>query len=293
MFNALSPTYKGIILALSGYTAFAIADICAKWLAQYYSIYQIIHIEGLVSLVILLALSKRLGGSGDFIKNRANWKIHAMRGALNFILLALLTYCYKMFPLADVYTLLFTKPFFATLLALWFFGDKASKSQWLAMTAGFAGVVIAMRPGTGTFDPLMLLPLGLTVLIAFLFVSARFLNKPSLFSLGFAPVIGTVILSAPFVALTFKIPELTHIPVFLLLGTCACVGILAISNAFRTAAASVVSPFLYIEMLWALVFGYILFNDTPDAWMLTGAAVIIASGIYLIESERRAPPRNP
>ena len=190
-------------------------------------------------------------------------------------------------PLADVYTMIFTKPFMVTLLAFWFFREVASKSQWLAIVAGFIGVIIAMRPGTEVFNPMLFLPLLATVMIALLFFTARFLDKPSAFSAGFFPTLGVAVLAFPLMIGDFVVPEASHMAVFVLLGMMAALGMTAVSLSFRIAASSVVAPFLYIEMLWALVFGWLIFGDVPDVWMLVGAGIIILSGIYLLLSERR------
>lgn len=287
MFNALSPVFKGILLALAGYTAFAVADICAKWLMQHYSIAQVICLENILAVILLLAMAPLLGGhKGTFA--RRNLKVNLGRAGLNFCLALVLNYCYKAFPLADVYTMLFTKPFLVTLLALWFFHERASKQQWLAICAGFTGVVIAMRPGTEGFNPMLFMALISAFLIALLFFSTRFLDKPSTFSIGFFPTLGVAVCSLPLMLMDFTIPDPAHLFIFLLFGATAAIGMTAVSLAFRLAPASVVSPVLYVEMLWALIFGWIIFGDVPNEWMLAGAAIIILSGIYLVENERRA-----
>lgn len=286
MFSSLSPTYKGILLALIGYSAFAVADICAKWLMQHYTVSQVICIENILAVTLLVILAPLLGGlKGTF--DRKNLKINLCRAALNFTLAMILNYSYKIFPLADVYTMIFTKPFMVTLLAFWFFREVASKAQWLAIVAGFIGVMIAMRPGTEVFDPMLFLPLLATVMIALLFFTARFLDKPSAFSAGFFPTLGVAVLAFPLMITDFVMPEISHMAVFVLLGMMAALGMTAVSLSFRIAASSVVAPFLYIEMLWALVFGWLIFGDVPDVWMLVGAGIIILSGIYLLLSERR------
>lgn len=286
MFSALSPTYKGILLALTGYSAFAVADICAKWLMQYYTVSQVICVENVLAVILLIILSPLLGGmKGTF--RRKNLKINLFRAALNFTLAMILNYSYKIFPLADVYTMIFTKPFMIALLAFWFFRERASRTQWLAIIAGFTGVMIAMRPGTEGFDPMLFLPLTATAMIALLFFTARFLDRPSAFSAGFFPTLGVAVLAFPLMAADFIVPEIGHMAVFVLIGVAAAVGMTAVSLAFRIAASSVVAPFLYIEMLWALVFGWLIFGDVPDFWMLVGAGIIILSGIYLLLSERR------
>jgi drug/metabolite transporter (DMT)-like permease len=288
MFSALSPAYKGILLALVGYSAFSVADACAKWLSDFYSIYQIVAFENLLAVVLLLACAPFLGGTRDLLSNRKNWKIHLFRAVLNFGVAVLLTYCYKKFPIANVYTMIFTKPFFAALLAMWFFSEMVSPARWIAIVVGFAGVLLAMQPGTHNFEPFLIIPFAGAGLIALLFVSARMLENPTIFSVGVPPLLGAGLLSIPFTIMHFDMPMVEHLPVFVLIGVAACLGITCVSLAFRVAAAAVVAPFLYVEMIWALLFGWLIFDDRPDAWMLAGAAIIILSGIYLIESERRS-----
>ena len=261
-------------------------DICAKWLMKYYSVYQVICIENILAVILLVLFSPLLGGTGGIFE-RKNLKINLFRAGLNFCLAALLNYCYKVFPLADVYTMIFTKPFFSALLALWLFNERSSKKQCLAIIAGFTGVIIAMRPGMAGFNPMLLLPFGTAALIATLFLSTRLLDKPSPFIAGFFPTLGVALLSMPPMLLTFKMPELVHFPLFILIGFVAAIGMTTVSLAFRTAAASTVSPFVYIEMVWGLLFGWLIFGDVADGWMLAGAAIIIASGFYLFEAERR------
>lgn len=286
MFSGLSPTYKGILLALGGYTAFAVADICAKWLSAHYSIYQVICFENGLACALLLLFAPFLGGMKDLV-DRKNLKIHVFRAFINFVIAVLLTYCYQRFALADVYTLIFSKPFFMALLALWLFREPVTQCRWIAIAAGFAGVLMAMRPGAADFDPVLIVALGGTILVAVLYISGRYLGNASPFSVGFPPLLGAALLSAPFALADFKIPEMTHLPVFILMGATIGLGLVAVSQAYRIAAAAAVAPLLYIEMIWALLFGWLIFGDMPDGWMLAGAAIIILSGIYLLQAERK------
>lgn len=285
MFKHISPVYKGILLSLFGYTAFSFSDVCTKFLVSYYPIYQVITIDNTVAALFLLLISAKLGGMGDIFK-KENLKIHGLRTLLNLFINVLLAHSLFHFSLAAVYTMVFTKPFFAALLALPLYGEKITGTRMLAIVLGFAGVVIAMKPGTG-FDPVMILPIFIAIMAALMFVCARSLDNPSLFSLGFIPMIGISIALAPFTASSFVMPSFDHIIVFILGGICMATALVCVSLAFRTAAASAVAPFMYVEMVWALIFGLLIFNDWPDVWMLVGAFVIIASGIYLVETERR------
>ncbi len=273
-----------------GYTAFAITDICAKWLSAEYSVYQIIVAQNGIACVLLVAFSPFLGGMRCLL-NRRNWRVNAFRAGINVLIAIILTYSYKHFALADVYTLIFTLPFMTALLSLWFFREPVTRCRWIAIGTGFTGVLIAMRPGAADFNPEIIIVLAGTVLVALLYTSTRFLHDPSAFCVGFVPAFGAAAFCLPLAATDFEIPDMTHLPIFLLMGAMIGFGITAVSLAFRIAPAAVVAPFLYIEMLWALGSGWLLFGDKPDVWMLAGAAIIILSGIYLLRAEwKNAPP---
>jgi drug/metabolite transporter (DMT)-like permease len=286
MFKHSSPVYRGIALALTGYTAFAFSDTCTKVLLGRYNIYQVITIDNVIAALLLLAIAPRLGGTKDLWK-RKNLKIHGLRTLLNLAINITLAFCFMHFSLATVYTMVFTKPFFAALLAMPLYGEMLNRSRLTAILLGFAGVLITLRPGTEGFNPMMVLPLLVALAAALMFVCARSLKNPSLFSLGFIPMIGVSIFTAPLMMPHFIMPPLADLPIFALSGFCMGAGLMCVSLAFRTTAASVVAPFMYTEMVWALIFGLLIFGDWPNIWMLAGAFVIIASGVYLVETERR------
>ena len=287
MFNHVSPNYKGIVLGLIGYTAFSGSDICIKWLTQHYSVYQVISTNNSIGALILLAFSAFLGGYHD-LWERKNFKIHALRALVNLGVSFLAVTSLSMFPLADVYVLLFTVPFFSALLVIPLYGERLTPTRFLAIAIGFVGVVIAMRPGQGEFDPLMIMPLVAAVLIAVLFIIGRSLHAPSSFSLGFVPMAVAGLAFAPLMLMNFTWPALAHMPVFILAGSFGVVGFVCVSQAFRMAPAAVVAPFFYTEMIWGVIFGYLIFSDVPDIFVLGGAAVVIASGLYVVETERRS-----
>jgi drug/metabolite transporter (DMT)-like permease len=287
MFKQINPVYKGILLALFGYTAFSFSDTCTKFLVSHYPIYQVITIDNAVAALFLLAISAKLGGFGNTFK-KENLRVHGLRTMLNLGVNILLAYCLFRLPLANVYTMVFTKPFFAALLALPLYAERITPTRLVAIIIGFAGVVIAIKPGAEGFDPFMMLPLFIALMSALMFICARSLHQPSLFSLGFIPMIGVSLILSPIAATNFVMPAVDHMLIFVLGGICMGAALVCVSLAFRTAAASVVAPFMYVEMVWALIFGLIIFKDWPDIWMLAGAFVIIASGVYLVETERRS-----
>lgn len=271
------------MLALAGYTGFAMSDTCAKWLTQHYSVYQVIAMDTGVATLILLALAPWLGGWAS-LSTKKDAKIHALRAGLNLAVNILIVYCFSIMPLASVYTLIFTKPFFAALLAIPLYKQSVTGSRWAAIIIGFIGVLIALRPDAG-FDLNMLLPLALAAIIALMFTVSRSLEGASIFSLGFLPMAVSAAVTFLLAIPSLETPALLHWIPACLSGIFITVGIICVSLAFRMAAAAAVSPLLYTEMIWAILFGYLIFGDVADGWMLAGAAVIIASGIYLLVSE--------
>jgi len=287
MFTNLNNTQKGMLLALIGYTSFAFADVAAKWLTNDYAVFQVTGIITGVSSAFFLVFSSKLGGFKSILSTKQP-KIHYIRAVLNFIVAILAVYSFSLLPLASVYTILFSMPFFATLLAIPFYGEVVQKHRWIAIILGFIGVLAAFRPWAQDFNVLLLVPLFTAVCIACLFLISRSLKEATLLELGFFPAFGCFVLVTPLMAWFFKMPELADLPIFLIAGIGATLGIMCVSKAFYIAQASVVSPFVYTQIIWGILFGYFVFGDVPDYWMLIGASIIIVSGLYLVHSERRS-----
>lgn len=291
MINALSPQHKAILFALIGFSCFSFSDTGAKFLTHSYSTYQTIAAIQLCSLVLLLLAAPKLGGLRTLIDTtaRKDAKIHLLRTLLNAGLTLLLVYAFTQLPLTSIYTAIFAKPYIAALLAIPLLGQALGPSRIIAITIGFTGVLIAFRPWEKTLPAATSLTLiALPAMIALLFLSARLLKTQNLFPVAFWPVAGTTAITIPLaLILDPSTLALTDLPLFFITGAFSISGILLVSRAFQIGDAAAVSPMVYIEMLWAILLGYIIFKDTPSPAMLLGSAIIIASGIYLLLTERR------
>lgn len=287
MFNHLSLSQKGMLLALAGFTSYAFSDVCAKWLAQSYSIYQTIAFNNLFACIFLLLALPWLGGVKALFSIRHK-RIHFLRALLNISISVLIMQAFVRLPIADVYTFIFAMPFYAALLAIPLYKERVIRNRWIAIIIGFGGVLLALQPGGQSFDANLLWPLACGVVIAFMFTVSKSMQNESLFAIGFWPVAANVAFAG---AMTLWGGEFAPIAgrelmIFAVNGALIASGIVCVSNAFRIAPAAAVSPFLYTEMIWALVFGYLIFGDVPNGIMLSGAGIIVLSGIYLIETER-------
>lgn len=282
----LSPIPKAMILAFIGFTAFAFADTCVKYLTQHYDIFVIIGIENFIAGLMLLACAPLLGGFKSLVV-KSHAKIHAIRIIFNFIIAIVIMKSFSLLPLADVYTMIFVNPLIAALIAIPLFGEQVTRHRWIAIFVGFAGVLIAFRPGSESFDANVIYPLIGSFFIACLFLSSRKIPDASPLALGFYPLFGTAVLVTPFMIENFELIRLEHMGVLLFASSMVCVGMVCCSLAFRMAPSSAVSPLMYTEIIWGVLFGYLIFTDLPDSMMLTGAFIIILSGLYLVHHERK------
>lgn len=289
--NRLNPTQKGIFCAFIGFTAFSFADINAKWLTGHYSIFQVLFMDHAIASLALLALTPWFGGFKALLRTQKA-KIHALRCLINIVLTMLLVYSFSILPLADIYTFIFAMPFFAALLGIVLYKEIPKKAEWIAIILGFIGVLLALQPGTSGFDPRLLWSVLCGVLVALLFGLSRSLQGENVISLGVWTLIGTVIVNGIITALNFTPIPPAHLGIFLMAGLFLAAGMIFTSLGFRMAPAAAVSPILYTEMIWALIFGLIIFGDIPGPWTMLGAAIIIGSGLYLIMAERRNGKNN-
>ena len=282
-----------MILALSGFTGYAMSDVCAKWLAQDVSIYQTIFMNNGAACIFLLLALPKLGGVKALTSIKYK-RLHFLRAILNILISFTIMQAFIRLPIADTYTFIFAMPFYASILAIFLYKERIVKSRWIAIIIGFGGVILALQPGGESFNIDHSWAITSSILIALMFTVSKSMQGESLFALGFWPVAANVCVCAIIVSIQgFEPISAVNIFVSLINGVFIAVGIVCVSNAFRIAPAAAVSPFLYTEMIWAILFGYFIFGDVPNGIMLAGAAVIILAGLYLIASERRRKKAEP
>jgi len=186
-------------------------------------------------------------------------------------------------PLADAITIAFVAPLMITAAAAFFLKERVTVAQWVAILVGFGGVLIVIRPGTSIFDAASLVPLGAAVCVALYQTLTRPISQAvtPVSMLYTATLVGLIVsaLALPFVWETPDLRQITY------LGAAACLGAAAhflLIRAYHAAPASLVAPFAYTEIVWSSAIGFAVFGDIPDSATLIGAAVLIASGLYLL-----------
>jgi drug/metabolite transporter (DMT)-like permease len=197
-------------------------------------------------------------------------------------------------PLADCIAIHFVAPVLITALAAPLLGEQVGVRRWLGVAAGFLGVLIVIRPGTGALSWAALFPLASAVCSAVYQVVTRMVGNAdaTMTSLAYTALAGTVVANGllPFV---WVVPDVEG---WVLMGAVGVLGAMTHYGqirAYGVAAAAAVAPYLYTGLIWAAAFGYLFFGELPDRWTVLGALVITASGLYVFHRERRAAASRP
>ncbi len=193
-------------------------------------------------------------------------------------------------PLAEANAISFTTPIIIVLLSYPVLGERVGPRRWLGVACGFLGALIIIRPGSGVMDLAAGFMVACSLCNAGYHLTTRKLGNRDdpLTTLFYTAVVGTL---ASSVAAPFVWTEIDGQGwlLLVLIGAFACIGHFTLIKAYRAAPVAAVAPFSYTTLLWAVVFGVLIFGDVPDdPWTLAGASIIVASGLYIWYRERRA-----
>jgi drug/metabolite transporter (DMT)-like permease len=186
-------------------------------------------------------------------------------------------------------TIVFLAPLMVALLAGPLLGEWVGRRRMFAIMIGFLGVLVAIRPGVGTFHPSVLYSFGAMLAYAFFMLLTRHMAKfdPPLVTLFYSMFVGTFC-GIPFAIADWQTPpDILAWVLLCSLGILGGLGHWMFLHAYRLAPASAIAPFLYMQLLSMVALGYVVFGDLPDLWTLAGATLIVGSGVYLVHRERK------
>ena len=289
-----------------GVFVFSIQDAILKGLSGDHAVTLAIVIRSIVGLPILLVMVHFESGLKRLFS--PNWKLLVLRGVI--LLTAYTTYymAFPALPLAEAIALFFISPIFVTILASLFLNEKVSPKAWLAVIAGFIGVLIILQPGSGLFEPAALLSLfsaasyGFSMILvrkygaeepstvmAF-YVNSVYLVGASLIAAGFsfAGLKGFGHPSLDFLVRPWAMPDLRDLALMGLCGVIAAVAMSLLTHAYRMAKANLVTVFEYTGMIWVPLWGYLFFAEVPRLTTFIGTAIIIAAGIFAVRAAKPA-----
>lgn len=240
-----------------------------------------------VHLVLVLLLLRAWQNPALFRVDSLFWQV--VRGGLLFGSTLFNFLALRTLQLAETVSIAFFAPMVITALAGPLLGERAGWRRWSAIFFGFIGVLVITRPGFGTFSLGHLFALGsMTCYSLYVILTRRMSATESAESLIFYSALTPVILMFPAVPVYGSLPaDPMQWAALLSLGFFGGLGHWLLILAYRQAATYALAPYPYLQMVWMIAFGYLFFGDLPDAWTLCGAALIVASGLYIVHREHR------
>lgn len=275
----------GIIFAILAYLSFSLLDTIQKTLIIYYSVFQLLFIKYCFTLCLSFIESRRKKNYKFFITN--NLKLQILRSFLSILESACFVLAFRYLSLADAHSIGGLTPIIVVIFSSIFLKEKITPKICLAIFMGFIGVLVIMRPGLSIFDPKSLIPLSAALFLGLYQVVTRKAseydqNETSLF---YTAITGILIMGS--ISFFYWIPiNLSFILLFMGVGVFYSLGLYLQIIALSKARASMVQPFHYTLIFWAIIFGFIFYNDVPDLFTITGATIIASSGIYIFLKKR-------
>ncbi len=282
---ASSPV-PAILMMLLGVSIMPLSDAIAKYLATGLPLFEVVWARYFFHLVLTLPVILTRHGV------RALWPrspgLQLLRGG--FLLGA--TMCFyaglRHLPLADCVAVLFVGPLFVTVAAPLVLGERVGLRRYIAAIVGFCGALIVIRPGAAATGWEALFPLGSGICLGCYLLATRKLagTAPAAVTLAYTALIGAGAMSVV-VPFAWQWPSTQQLALMLILGPTAAIGHFLIISAHERAAASLLAPFQYWQIVCSVAMGIVWFGDTPDRWTVLGTAIIVASGIYVALRERK------
>lgn len=281
----------GIAFMCAGVLCLTVNDVFAKWLGAFYPIPEVAFLRMLFALPLIVAAALMFGGPKALATRRPLAQLG--RGLLATIATLTFYLGLTLLPLAEVTAIAFTAPLFVTMLAVPLLAERPGTAQWIATCIGFTGVLLIVQPGGSTFTMAALVPLGTALAYALLMLTARMLGRSETIwaTMLYATAVPLVITGA-MLPWFWETPSLAHLPLFIGLGFSGGLAMTLITQGFRIGVASVVAPFDYTGLVWATVFGWVIWGEIPSRLSVLGGVVIGVCGIYLAYRQARDERRR-
>jgi drug/metabolite transporter (DMT)-like permease len=277
--------FRGIALILASTVFLGASDVTAKYLSATLPSIEIAWIRFLVFAMIMVPAM--LPGSPLFALRTERPGLQVMRGVALLLSSLFFISGLRFLPIAEASATGFVAPLFVTALSIVFLGESVGVRRWLATAVGLIGVLIILRPGSSAFHPAAIFPIVSALAWACTLIMTRMMSgrEHAITIMTYSSIVGVCIISAlvPFVWVT---PSWHDVLFGVFIGVASTAGQWIVVLAFRYADASVLAPFSYTQLVWVSILGFLVFGEVPDVWTVTGAAFIVASGLYTAHRER-------
>tara|TARA_Y100000741_G_scaffold346712_1_gene313342 strand:- start:539 stop:1408 length:870 start_codon:yes stop_codon:yes gene_type:complete len=269
----------GMLFAVMAYFSFSLLDAVQKTAIIYHSVFQLLFIKYCFVLILSLIESKRKNNFKFYISN--NIKMQLLRSILSIIESGCFILSFRYLSLADAHSIASLTPVLVVALSALILREHVSLKIWIAIFIGFVGVLVIMRPGLSIFDPMSLIPLAGAFFLSIYQIVTRKVsetdsNETSLF---YTSIVGIILIGI--IGYNFWQPLMEYSFLFFVaMGLFFSLGLYFQIIALSMSRAGIIQPFHYTLIFWAIILGYIFYDDFPDTPTLIGAFIITISGIY-------------
>lgn len=272
---------RGITYLVCALLTFSCLDTTAKWLGQYYASPTVVWVRyAIQAALMVVVLAPRMGWG--LVRTR-NLRMQVLRGTILAASSLVFFEAIRTMPLPEASAISFLSPMLIAALAGPILHERVTRSTWVALGLGFTGVLFIVRPGTDVFTWTSALPFACALMIALYQVLTRKMAgiDPALTTLFYPALIGALVVPVAFPG-SMQLPHgAAHAVLFCLVGLLGGIGHFLLIKAFENAPASVLAPFVYVQLAGALVLSTVVFGHFPDGWSLFGMAVIAGSGLSI------------
>ncbi len=281
----------GIALICGAVGTFACLDTTAKYLGREIAVMQVVWARYTFAFLLTLPISNPLRRPGLLRTGRPILQIGRATLLLGSTMLNF--FALRYLRLDQALAIAFSTPFLVAALSGPVLGEWVGPRRWAAIAVGMFGVLVVTRPGFGEFHPAALLAMLSACCYAFYFLSTRVLSRTNSneTTLFYSNAVGAVLM-LPVIPFVWMAPTLGQFALLVMAGALASFGHYLLIVAHRHAPPSLLSPFIYTQLVWVVVLGYVVFGDVPDGWTLLGAAIVVGSGLYILHRERMSGPRR-
>jgi drug/metabolite transporter (DMT)-like permease len=273
-----------VALLLAGFFLLTMVDATSKVLTERYHALEIGFGRAVFQMLPLLGF---IAWRGFSQVQSAHPRLQLLRGAAIYVCTIMFIQGLSLLDLADCTALAYVSPFIVVLFSIWLLKEKVDWQRWVAVAMGFLGVLVVLRPGMGVFGPAALWPLSEAVLWAFALVITRMMPRDGAITTLIWTSAVQLALAAAFVPLVWTLPDIADAPAFAAAGVLNLCGQMLLVAAFQRAPASMLAPFSTIQIIFAAIVGWLVFQTFPDFWTWVGTAAILAGGLLVWWRETR------
>ena len=274
----------GLAFALFGFAIYSTHDAVVKSL-QGYHVFQIVFFAMLFSYVPF-SIARIIENKPQSM-SPANPALLITRAILHVGALCFAFYAFSTLPMVQAYVILFCTPLIISVLAIFFLGEKIALARWVAIVMGLVGVIVVLRPSVDTIK------LGHFAALAAAFcsgstavISRKISATENMATMILFPLLATIIISGSALYFVYKPMPLNDLALMFLVGALGLLGQYSVLTGFRMAPAAYIGPMQYSQIVWAILFGYVFFNESIDRWVVVGSLITVLSGVAIIWRER-------